>query len=160
VYRQWTIPDRMLVGLERYIRDGTPVGQFLQEVLSNNLQFAVGFADDDNLVNLPAYCAYLHNEAPAECHGSAAKYRDWILKHERDGSDEDDTEIKFRLTHVAWDDLAGAIDLIDGFVSGQGPDAAARWLASAQPDQRLRFVGAAAALAEFVEEKVTKHKTP
>jgi hypothetical protein len=73
-FRQFAIPEHMMTG---YIERGVPVGDFLTAVLENNLSEACGRADDDNLENLPAYVAYLYNEAPSPCHGSPEKVRAW-----------------------------------------------------------------------------------
>lgn len=76
-FRDWYIPDRMMESLTEYVRIGRPVGDFLNAVLSNNLSEAVGRADDENIRNIPAYVAYLYNEAPSMCHGSVEKVRNW-----------------------------------------------------------------------------------
>lgn len=79
-FRNFAIPAHMLESLTRYIRHGLPVGDFLTAVLSNDLSEACGRADDNNLANLPAYAAYLYNEAPSPCHGSRAKVDAWLAK--------------------------------------------------------------------------------
>jgi hypothetical protein len=87
-FRKWHIPGYMMPAVERYVKQGQPVGDFLQAVISNDLSRAVGFADDANVENLPAFLAYLHNEAPSECFGSPEKYKAWIAKHkEKDHAD-------------------------------------------------------------------------
>ena len=77
-FRQFTISDRMLVRLRAYIEQHARVGEFLTFVLSNNLQDACGHADDENIENLPAYVAYLYNEAPGACWGSPEKVKAWL----------------------------------------------------------------------------------
>jgi len=79
-FRHWRISDHMMVSLRKYIEHGCPVGDFLTAVLENNLSEACGRADDENIENLPAFVAYLYNEAPAACHGSREKVRAWIKK--------------------------------------------------------------------------------
>jgi hypothetical protein len=71
-----------MVGIRHYIELGQPVGDFLRAVICNDLKNAVGHADDVNVHNLPAYCAYLHNHAPSDCHGSPEKYKAWIKEFE------------------------------------------------------------------------------
>ncbi len=77
-FRGFTIPARMLDAVNRYIQDGDPPGDFLTAVICNNLREAVGKADDHNTANLPAYIAYLYNEAPPGSWGSLEKMRDWM----------------------------------------------------------------------------------
>lgn len=72
-----SIPERMMDGIQRYINDGIIPGDFLQAVICNNLREAVGRADDENLVNLPAFVMYFYNEAPGLCWGSKDKMDAW-----------------------------------------------------------------------------------
>ena len=69
---------QMIDALDRYAQHRQPVGDFLRAVLENNLQSAVGHADDDNLRNLPAFVGYLYNEMPAPCWGSPEKVKAWL----------------------------------------------------------------------------------
>lgn len=77
-YRGFAIPDYMIEGLDLWIRFGVLPGDFLVAVLCNDLMEACGRADETNLRNLPAYCAYLYNQAPPGCFGSSAKVEAWI----------------------------------------------------------------------------------
>jgi hypothetical protein len=79
-FRQFYIPERMMGPLLRYIQDHVRPGQFLCAVISNDLKEAIGRADDENIANLPAYVAYLYNEAPAVCWGSPKHMENWILR--------------------------------------------------------------------------------
>lgn len=83
-FRQFYIPDRMMVGLRAWIEEGRPTGSFLKAVLRNDLREACALADDENLANLPAYVGYLHNEAPSLCHGSPERVKEWFEKHEKE----------------------------------------------------------------------------
>lgn len=76
-FRDWYIPERMMGGITRWIEYGIHPGDFLSAVLANDLSEACGRADDENLANLPAYVAYLYNEAPSACHGSPENVRAW-----------------------------------------------------------------------------------
>lgn len=80
-YRQWYIPEHMMSAIQRYIQQGIPPGNFLTAVITNDLAEAVGRADDENIGQLPAYVAYLYNEAPAECWGSSEKMQHWIAQN-------------------------------------------------------------------------------
>ena len=84
VYRfyKYFIPDYMMGGLTRYINEGIRPGHFLTAVICNDLSVAVGKADDINIDNLPAFAAYLYNEAPSPCWGSKEKMEAWIAKFE------------------------------------------------------------------------------
>ncbi len=72
------IPERMLGGIKRYVEDGLRPGRFLTAVIENDFFTACGFADDENMSNLPAYAAYFYNEAPSNCWGSKEKMNAWI----------------------------------------------------------------------------------
>ena len=86
-FRQFYIPDRMLGGLTRYVEHGIEPGDFLAAVISNDLKGAVSRADDENLANLPAYVAWLYNEAPIGCCGSPENMQRWMESF-RESSDE------------------------------------------------------------------------
>ena len=77
-FRQFYIPERMMGGIDRYINNRIRPGEFLCAVISNNLKEAVGQADDENILNLPAYVAYFYNEAPSGCWGSKEKMKAWL----------------------------------------------------------------------------------
>jgi hypothetical protein len=69
-FGKYYIPERMMGGIERYVNDHIPPGDFLTAVFENNLSNACGRADEENQANLPAYAAYIYNEVPHGCHGS------------------------------------------------------------------------------------------
>jgi len=77
-FRNFYIPKRMMGGIHRYIEHHIPPGNFLSAVISNDLKEACGRADDENMVNLPAYVAYFYNEAPSHCWGSKENMDAWI----------------------------------------------------------------------------------
>jgi len=77
-FREFYIPERMMGGIHRYIDNGIEPGHFLTAVRENDLREAVGNADDENIRNLPAYVAYLYNEAPSGCYGSPEKVQAWM----------------------------------------------------------------------------------
>ena len=82
------IPIRMMPGIERYVSKGVPVGDFLMAVFENNLVEAMGRADDENLVNLPAYAVYLRWEMPRGSWGSKEKVKAWIEKGGLEGHEK------------------------------------------------------------------------
>ena len=77
-FQKWYIPDRMRGGIQRYVEQGIPPGDFLTAVIQNNLFEAVGRADEENMENLPAYVAFFYNECPRLCWGSEEKMEAWI----------------------------------------------------------------------------------
>ena len=77
-HRGMVVPSETIEMIHRYVYDGTPPGGFLLAVMSNNLHDACARADDDNARNLPAIVAYLYNEVPSGCWGSAQRVADWI----------------------------------------------------------------------------------
>lgn len=76
------IPPLILDGLRRYAETGTPVGSFLEAVIANDLQMAVGRADHNSLAALHSIVSYVYNEFPSTCHGSYKVYRGWIAFHD------------------------------------------------------------------------------
>ena len=83
-FREFYIPEHMMGGIERYVNQGIPPGDFLRAVICNDLSGAVGRADDENIRNLPAYVAYFYNEAPGTCWGSIAKMVAWMERFAND----------------------------------------------------------------------------
>ena len=78
VFNEFYIPERMMEGLTRYVEQHIEPGRFLRKVLENDLVGAAGYADEENLRNLPAYAAYMYNEMPAICWGSEEKVNNWL----------------------------------------------------------------------------------
>jgi len=79
-FRGFYIPDRMMQGIERYVKHYVRPGGFLQAVICNDLKESVGRADDTNMRNLPAYVSYFYNEAPGNCWGSLERMEAWLKK--------------------------------------------------------------------------------
>ena len=76
----WKIAPHMWESLEAYVYDGRPTGDFLRNVLEDSLSGAAAHADDSNCQCLYEWVKYLHNNVPAACHGSPAKYREWVRR--------------------------------------------------------------------------------
>jgi hypothetical protein len=72
------IDPHMLAAIERYTVQRIKPGSFLQAVICNDLQRAVGLADEENMHNLPAFCHYFYFEAPSKCWGSPEKMDAWL----------------------------------------------------------------------------------
>ena len=77
-FREFYIPERMMGGIERYIRQGIKPGHFLTAIICNDLKGAVSHADDENIRNLPAYVGYFYNKAPSACWGSPQDMKIWL----------------------------------------------------------------------------------
>lgn len=76
-YNGFKIPEYMHTGLHLWIEEGLQPGSFLKAVLCNDLENAVGRADEENLKNLPAYIYFLYNFAPSHCWGSEENFETW-----------------------------------------------------------------------------------
>ncbi len=72
------IPTNLRRGLDRYQHHHIKTGGFLEAVLSNDIEDAVGRADPNSLANLPAIQDYIKDTLPAESWGSREKVRAWI----------------------------------------------------------------------------------
>lgn len=77
-FRGFYIPTRMVGGLQHYIENHIKPGSFLSAVIKNDLIAACEQADDENMRNLPAYVAFLYNEAPRQCWGSEEAFKNWL----------------------------------------------------------------------------------
>ena len=82
--RGFYIRPQMMGAIRRYIEEGLQPGDFLTALICNNLRESVARADDENMRNLPAYVAYLYNEAPADCWGTKERMADWIKKKRKE----------------------------------------------------------------------------
>lgn len=74
------IPTRTIASLNRYANQGIRTGDFLYQVLTNNLRGACSFADIHNLEALPAIVAYCFQHLPSGSWGSEAKVAGWLAK--------------------------------------------------------------------------------
>jgi hypothetical protein len=81
-FRGMVIPDKMCEILVAYVDKGWEPGHFLQAVICNDLSEACARADHLNMQILPAYAAWLYNEAPSTCWGSKAKMDAWVAEKE------------------------------------------------------------------------------
>ncbi len=82
--RPYYIPDRMMGGIDRYVKEGLHPGNFLTAIIRNDLKEAFARADDENFHQIPAYVNYFYNEVPAACWGSKKKMDAWV-KHLKKG---------------------------------------------------------------------------
>ena len=75
------IPQHTRGAIDRYILDGIPTGDFMYNVLVNDLNGAVSHADKENSACLANIVGYIHNYVPNCCHGSREKVANWIKAH-------------------------------------------------------------------------------
>jgi hypothetical protein len=75
------LPIHTKIGIDLYVNEGYPVGDFLYAVLTNNLFEATGRADHINRPNLADICLYIYNYTPAVCWGSIDKVENWWKLH-------------------------------------------------------------------------------
>lgn len=81
-FRGMYLTERLHAAIVCWVADGKRPGSFLMAVLENDLKNAVGRADDEHIVNLPATVAYLYNHAPSICWGSPEETKAWAEFHE------------------------------------------------------------------------------
>ena len=72
------IPEYMIGAVLRYFNDRIQPGDFLESLLENDFMAACQYADEQNLVALPAWAALLYNEAPSGSCGSHEKVEAWL----------------------------------------------------------------------------------
>lgn len=72
------IPQRTMLAINRHVKDHIKVGGFVTACLRNDLQAAIGLADEENLSAIRQIVVYLYNEVPAVCWGSPDKVREWL----------------------------------------------------------------------------------
>jgi len=76
--KTYYIPERMMGGIQRYINDHIRPGHFLCYIICNDLKNSIGFADEENMENIPAFVDYFYNYTPAACWGSEEKMDKWL----------------------------------------------------------------------------------
>ena len=67
--------------IDKYAKEGYPVGGFLTAVLENKLREAFARADVDNLRDMHEIVKYCWWEIPGNCWGSEEKVREWLEGH-------------------------------------------------------------------------------
>lgn len=72
------IPKHCQDALADYILHHKPVGSFLKNLLSNDLQATFASADDINYKAVGKYVVFLYNVAPGACWGSPEKVKSWL----------------------------------------------------------------------------------
>jgi hypothetical protein len=75
---QYGVSPAVADSLKHYIEDRIPTGGFLEAVLSNNLQLAVGKADSQHIHRLREILWLVNEFVPAGAHGSTQRVRAWL----------------------------------------------------------------------------------
>lgn len=65
-------------GAVDYVFFGTPTGDFLRCLFSNDLIGVFSHADTTNRANIELWSSWIFNNTPSDCWGSAQIYSDWI----------------------------------------------------------------------------------
>ena len=84
VFRGVTLPDHLKESLDAYVEHGRPTGGFLAACIDNSLRAAVSYADEDNIVIIPAIVGYLYNHCPRGCWGFPGASEQWIERKQKE----------------------------------------------------------------------------
>lgn len=71
------LPAHILSNLYDYVQEGRSVGHFLTGLLENDLQKALGHADQENQHLIVLWARYVYNRLPSGCWGSPEKVKQW-----------------------------------------------------------------------------------
>ena len=80
------LPNYMLEGTRRYMRDHRPVGGVLMALFANDLRETVVRADEENSAALQQWLQFLNFYCPARSHGSPAAVDAWLKKGHNDAT--------------------------------------------------------------------------
>ena len=83
----YNIPNHTKQIIASYIEKGHDPGDFIYNVMSNNLMRAFGSADSQNTSALKDIVMWVYNCAPQNCHGNEAIVLRWMENHRRAKSD-------------------------------------------------------------------------
>ena len=78
------LPEHIRGGVQRYIEDGIPPGDFLTAVIRNDLRESFARADDINTERMFDIVSFFYNEVPLLCWGSVKRMTDWIEKKRKE----------------------------------------------------------------------------
>ena len=83
-YNGETLPKCKQKSIDRYVKDGTSGGHFLDAVMANDLMRAFSHADSWSTELMPVIMAYVYNRIPMACHGSWDIVKNWQgMEHHR-----------------------------------------------------------------------------
>ena len=72
-----TLPKCKQKSIDRYVKDGTSGGHFLDACFANDLQGAYAHADSWSLELMPVIVKYIYNRIPLGCWGSHEIVQNW-----------------------------------------------------------------------------------
>jgi len=77
--RKWELlPGHIADGVKDYIEKGCPTGDFLRNVISNDLKGAFYHADDTNRRRMFDIVSFFYNYCPTVAWGSPEAYKFWV----------------------------------------------------------------------------------
>ncbi len=71
------IPAHTMYALRNYVDHGVRTGDFLRNVIANNLFGAFSHADLDNRAAIGPLVKYIYNRCPQQCWGSQEAFDAW-----------------------------------------------------------------------------------
>jgi hypothetical protein len=78
--RDWSpIPDHLHWSIRHYVDHGRVPGDFLQGILTNELDKTVDSCASDLFAQVPAILGFLRMHLPQMCWGTGARVADWEL---------------------------------------------------------------------------------
>lgn len=77
-FRERTIPNYMHDSIAFYLENGVPPGEFLEGIITKNLDKCVAHADRTNIWLIPVYYAFFYTYAPQDSWGDQYVMEDWI----------------------------------------------------------------------------------
>ena len=81
--RQSGVAEHLHEGLVNYVNQYIQPGDFLMQVLSNDLRGAFERGDEESIASLRALVLWLYNEAPANCWGRPSVVTAWLARRNR-----------------------------------------------------------------------------
>jgi hypothetical protein len=76
------IPFLVLCSLVHYVVNRHSTGNFLTAFLSNELNQAISYADNESLAAFREINYFIYNHCPSKCWGSPTKVSDWLTNKE------------------------------------------------------------------------------
>ena len=119
MYNYSKLPEHIRGGVQRYIEEGIPPGDFLKAVICNNLKESFARADDINISRMFDIVEFFYNEVPGICWGSELDYKQWLNICYLRKTLKPGTQIIYQPKHVKTLDHP---DCEKGFVTSIAPD--------------------------------------
>jgi hypothetical protein len=75
------LPEHTKYAIWDYVVNHRPQGDFITNLMSNNLRGTFSHADSQNMAAMSLIVRFVYNHVPAEAWGTGAKVSDWIDGH-------------------------------------------------------------------------------